>query len=95
MAADGLHTKIRGGGLEYTAKYRGPISQNMYATKRVNQLYSTSEPEILNTQAGGGWLKIKIIFFSLSQKFKQFSFNIPHHMIYFYSLKIMLNNKSK
>ena len=26
----------------------------MYATKRVNQLYSTSEPEFLNTHAGGG-----------------------------------------
>ena len=39
--------------LEYTVKHRGSIIQNMYATKRVNvnQLYSTSEPKILNTQA--------------------------------------------
>ena len=37
--------------LEYTVKHRVFIMQNMYVTKRVNQLYSTSEPEILNTQA--------------------------------------------
>ena len=37
--------------LEYTVKHRVFIIQNMYATKRVNQLYSTSEPEILNTKA--------------------------------------------
>ena len=49
-------------GVEYAVKQRGPIIQNMYATKRVNQLYSTSEPEILDTQAGGEWLQMKTIF---------------------------------
>ena len=50
--------------LEYTVKHRGSIIQNMYATKRVNQLCGTSEPEILNTQAAAPALVLLKINFN-------------------------------